>query len=396
MRRIVVVGGSLAGVHAAEALRERGFDGELTLVSADPHLPYDRPPISKELLLGTMTADRLLLRPETWYGESDIRLRAGIAARALDARRKALALSDGTQLEYDGLVIATGSTARRLRTTPTAPKVHVLRDLDDALELRPHLIAGRHLIVVGGGFIGLEVAGVARRLGVEVTVIESSSTPLARAFGVEVGEWYRRLHERYGVKFVCDCVVESIESRVAGITVSLNDGSLLRGDLVVAGIGAVPSVDWLAGSGVDLSSGVLCEPDLRTSLPGVVAAGDIAQWHNPLFDERMRVEHWSNAVDQGRHAAGTLLGDRESFASVPYFWTDQHDTKMRFVGRTAGSTDIRVEEAADDRLVVCYGRGGVLIGAVCIGAPRQLARYRMAIQQQAPWEEARDPLTSNA
>lgn len=388
MRRITVVGGSLAGVHAAEALREHGFDGDLTLVSADPRLPYDRPPLSKELLLGETEPGQLLLRPAGWYEEQGIDLRLGTAARGLDAASGRLALSDGSELAYDGLVLATGSSARRLPAVPPESKVHVLRTLGDALELRPELVSGRHLVIIGGGFIGLETAGVARRIGLDVTVIEGSTTPLARALGGEVGEWYRALHERNGVQVVCDCSVESIESTRGGAALQLSSGERLDADVVVAGIGSVPAVYWLADSRVELANGVTCTPELLTSVPNIVAAGDIARWANPVFGEEMRIEHWSNAVDQGRHAAATLLGHREPFASVPYFWTDQHETKMRFVGRAAGATDTRIETISDDKLIVTLGREGVLTGAVCVGAPRQLAKYKAAIQNCTPWEDA--------
>ena len=385
MRRIVVVGGSLAGVHAAEALRERGFDGELTLVSADAGLPYDRPPLSKELLLGSITADQLLLRPASWYEEQGIALQLGAAAIGLTS--SCLALSDGSEIPYDGMVLATGSMARRLPDVPGPSRVHVLRTIEDAVGLQPELVPGRHLVMIGGGFIGLEVAGVARRLGLEVTLIENSATPLARAFGGEVGAWYRKLHERNGVRLVCDCSIDSLEAGPGGITLNLSGGERVNGDIVAAGIGSIPAVDWLAGSAVTISNGVTCTPDLRTSVPNIVAAGDIARWRNPIFGEEMRVEHWSNAVEQGRHAAASLLGERDLFASVPYFWTDQHETKMRFVGRVAGATDTRIQTLTDDKLVVTYGRGGVLTGAVCVGAPRQLAQYKVAIQNCTPWEE---------
>lgn len=386
MQRIVVVGGSLAGVHAAEALRERGFDGELTLVSAEAGLPYDRPPLSKELLLGGMAPEQLLLRPAPWYDAHGIELRLNTPARGLDAGKGLLALTDGCDLPYDGMVIATGSAARRFPSVTAQARVHVLRTLDDALELRPELIPGRHLVMIGGGFVGLEVAAVARGLGLDVTLIEGSPIPLARAFGTEIGSWYRELHESNGVRLVCGSSVQSLQGSPGGVTVTLSNGESLRADVVAAGIGAAPAVEWLAGSGVKVSNGVTCTPELQTSVPNIVAAGDVASWRNPVFDEEMRIEHWSNAVDQGRHAAATLLGERDPFASVPYFWTDQHDRKMRFVGRTAGATDIRIEEMSEDKLVATLGRDGVLIGALTVCAPRQLARYKVAIQNRTPWE----------
>ena len=385
MQRIVVVGGSLAGVHAAEALRERGYDGELTLVSAEAGLPYDRPPLSKELLLDGMTPEQLLLRPAPWYEAQGIELRLSTAARGIDADRGLLALTDGSDLSYDGMVIATGSAARRFPSAAQT-RVHVLRTLDDALELRPELIPGRHLVMIGGGFVGLEVAAVARGLGLDVTLIEGSPMPLARAFGTEIGSWYRELHEGNGVRLICGSSVQSLQDSPGGVTVTLSNGESLSADVVAAGIGATPAVEWLTGSPVKVANGVICTPELLTSVPNIVAAGDVAAWRNPVFDEEMRIEHWSNAVDQGRHAAATLLGERDPFASVPYFWTDQHDKKMRFVGRTAGATDIRIEEMSDDKLVATLGRDGLLIGALTVCAPRQLAKYKVAIQNRTPWE----------
>ncbi len=387
MRRITVVGGSLAGVHAAEALREHGFDGDVTLVSAEFSRPYDRPPLSKQVLLGEYDVAEIALRPASWYEEQGIELRLGTAATAIDAKHGKLSLADGSELEYDGLVLATGSRPRALNVTGGAPGVHVLRSVEDAVALRPGLAAGRHLVMVGGGFIGLEVAGAAAKLGLEVTVIEASMTPLSRRFGDDVGHWYRELHERNGVRVICGSTLASVDVSTGGASITLSDGRIVKGDIVVAGVGSVPAVEWLAGSGIDTGDGVVCGPDLRTSVPNIVAAGDIASWRNPIFDERMRIEHWSNAVDQGRHAAATLLGDRQDFASVPYFWTDQHDTKMRFVGRTKDATDSRVEKLDDNKLIVTYGREGVLIGAVCVGSPRDMAKYKVAIQSRAPWDE---------
>lgn len=388
MNRIVVVGGSLAAVHAAEALRDNGFDGELTLVSADAELPYDRPPLSKDLLLGDMSVEHLPLRTGSWYGENHIELRSGVAARGLDAVAGVVALSDGSELSYDGLIVATGSVARELPADAATHAVHVIRTLPDALGLLPELTEGRHLVVVGGGFIGLEVAGVARRLGLDVTLVERSSKPLLRTLGEDAATWYRELHERNGVRLVCGSEIASVGSSARGTSLGLSDGTIVNADVVVAGVGARPAVDWLEGSGVAIADGVQCAPDLRTSVPNIVAAGDIVRWRNPTFDEEMRVEHWSNAIEQGRHAAETLLGRREGFASVPYFWTDQHETKMRFVGRSAGATERRVEELTDDKLVITYGRDRRLIGALCVNAPRAMARYKVAIQERTPWLDA--------
>lgn len=387
MRRVVVVGGSLAGVNAAESLRERGFEGEITLVSAEDHLPYDRPPLSKEALLSGIEADKLLLRSPEWYEEQAITTVLGTAATHLDPGSQRVTLSDGRVLDYDGLVLATGSRARRLPNADNQPPLHVVRELEDAARLRSVLEPGKHLVLIGGGFICLEVAATARQLGLDVTVVEVAQVPLGRVLGDEVGGWFRELHERNGIRVGCGTAVESVERRGEGARFHLSDGRQVSADVVVAGIGATPAIEWLHDSGLDLAQGVQCAPDLSASAPNVVAAGDLARWYNPTFDEEMRIEHWTNAVEQGRHAAGTLLGAGESFSSVPYFWTDQYEARMRFVGRAEAADEVLIEESSKDKLVALYGRDGFIRGAVCVNAPKQLAKYRKAIHDQVPWAD---------
>lgn len=388
MHRVVIVGGSVAGVHAAEALRDDGFQDEIILLSAESHMPYDRPPLSKEALLGKMSIGDLSLRPESFYDERDIKLNLNTAATALNTATKTLFLSDGNELTYDGLVLATGSTARNLSLPFDSVKPHIVRSLDDVTRLAPELIAGRRITIVGAGFIGLEVASTAIQLGLEVTIIESAPAPLSRIFGAEVGSWFKKLHEKNGVNLLCDVSITGYEQKGKGLRITLSDDRVVEADLLVAGIGAVPSISWLEGSGIELGNGVICAPDLSTSAPDVVSAGDISLWRNPVFEEEMRIEHWSNAADQGRHAALTLLGDRKAYSSVPYFWTDQYDSKLRFVGRAAGYTDTRLEQMSENELVVTFGRNGTLVGAICVGAPKLLASYKNAINSRMPWLEA--------
>jgi len=396
MRSVAVVGGSLAGVHAAEALRESGFEGELTLVSGEDMLPYDRPPLSKEALLTGVQPSKLLLRAPEWYSDNAVTTKLGRRAVGLDIRRRTIRLDDGSTLDYDGLVIATGSRARRFPTIPGVPDPHVVRELRDAASLRDELAPGKHLVLVGGGFICLEIASTARQLGLEVTVVEVAQVPLARALGDHVGRWFRDLHTRHDVNVECGAALERVESHGNGARIHLGNGRQLDADVVVAGIGATPATDWLFGSGLDLVNGIRCGADLSTSAPGVVAAGDIARWYNPAFDEEMRVEHWTNAVEQGRHAASTLLGNSEAFSSVPYFWTDQHDARMRFVGRAEAADDVVVETMEDNKLVALYGRDGFIRGAICVNAPKQLAKYRRAIHDNVPWGDVADGLPALA
>lgn len=387
MRNIAIVGGSLAAVHAAEALREDGFGGDITLISAEENLPYDRPPLSKEGLSNGPEIEKLYLRSPQWYEDKGITLRLGAAAEALDVSQQILRLGDGTDFTYDGLVLATGSRARRLPAVDGVPGAHVVRDIADARELRDKLAPGKRLLLIGGGFIGLEIAATARQMGVEVSVIDVGRAPLARALGDEVGRWFRELHLRNGASIVCTCSVERFVPTANGVRAELSNGDSVDADVVAAGIGAVPNIEWLEGSGLSTANGVLTSPDLSTGIPGIVAAGDIARWYNPLFDEEMRVEHWTNAAEQGRHAARTLLGAGEAFSSIPYFWSDHYNAKMRFVGRSTAATDVFVEEATDTRLSAVYGRDGVVCGAVCVNAPRQLVKYRAAIRDHVSWRD---------
>lgn len=387
MNRVVIVGSSLAGVHAAEGLRDAGFEGELTLLHGETDLPYDRPPLSKEALFSGVDPSKLELRPRSWYDDLSIDLQTGVRATALDPRSCSVQLGDGRVLGYDGLVIATGSRARCFPPLDEELPIHYLRDLGDAQSLHGRLEHGGHVVIVGAGFIGLEVAATARQMGLEVTVIEVASNPLDRVLGRHAGPWFRELHERHGVRMLCSNTVERIRRQGDRAVLEVTHGPPVEADLVVAGIGAEPETSWLTSSGLRMDNGVLCGDDLRTSLPGVVAAGDVARWYNVTFDEQMRVEHWTNAVEQGRHAAFTLMGARAAYAAVPYFWTDQYDARVRYVGRSVAATETAVMHSDEQRLQVIYGRDGVIVGALCVNSVRELTKYRVAIGDGVPWED---------
>ncbi|MEV4098734.1 FAD-dependent oxidoreductase [Nonomuraea sp. NPDC049649] len=387
MRRVVVVGASLAAVHAIDALREHGFEGEIALVGAEPHLPYDRPPLSKEALQHGPDTTGLLLRSPEWYVERGVDLHLGRAAAALDPGARVVTLEGGASLDYDGLLIATGSKARTLGPASQAGPVYTLRTLDDCVALHERLVPGNHLVVIGAGFIGLEVAATARDMGMSVSVVELAPAPLSRVLGDEVGRWFMTCQAAHGVEVLCGTSVERIEAGSRGSKVVLGNGSTLWADLIVTGVGASPATDWLRGSGIRLSDGVVCDQSLRASAPGIVAAGDVTRWYHSLFDEEMRVEQWTNAVEQGRHAAMTLLGGDDPYIAVPYFWSDQFDVKMRFVGRANAAEQIHVERADTSSMVALFGRDGVIRGALCVNAPRQLALYRKAISDGTPWQD---------
>src|SRR5919198_277674 len=391
--RVVVVGASLAGLSALEALRQAGYEGELIAVGAEPTLPYDRPPLSKQVLQGHWEPEKAALRDQGQYEALGVTWHLGRRATALDVAGRTVTLDDGEPLAYDGLVIATGASPRWLPGSQELAGIHVLRTLDECLTIRAELETASRLCVVGAGFIGAEVAASARVLGVDVTVLEALPAPLARAFPPELGTACAGLHLDQGVDLRCGVTVAGFEGddRVTGVR--LGDGSVVEADVVVVGIGVVPETGWLESSGLHLDNGVVCDATCATSAPGVVAAGDIARWPNNLFGETMRVEHWSNAVEQGAAAAQRLLagpGEAVDFAPVPYFWSDQYDTKIQFLGRCCPTDEVRIVDGSPDerRFVALFGRDGRLVGALGFNRPRQLMAYRKLLAAKTSFDDA--------
>ncbi len=392
LERIVVVGASLAGLRAVETLRGLGYGGELVLIGAEKHLPYDRPPLSKEILQGRWEPDRLPLRKRPWE-ELRIDLRLGRRATALDAGARSITLDDGSRERYDALLIATGASARRLRDQPELAGIHTLRTLDDALALRAALARGPRVLVVGAGFIGAEVAASCRARGLAVTVVEPLPVPLARGLGERMGSLCAQLHLDHGVDLRCGVGVDRVLGDWRVERVRLSDGTELEADLVVVGIGAAPETRWLEGSGLRIDDGVVCDAFCAAGPPGVFAAGDVARWHNPLFDETMRVEHWSNAIEQGVYVAERLAGSDAAsapFAPVPFFWSDQYDVKIQFAGRMRGDDEVRVVAGSLEsyKFTALYGRAGRLCGVLCFSRPRDLAKYRRLIAAHTSFEAA--------
>lgn len=388
---IVVVGASLAGLRACEALRSHGFDGRLVLVGAEPHLPYDRPPLSKEILRAEWEPDRLALRRAS-YDDLALEMELGRRAVSLDPVRRRVSLDDGRELAYDALVIASGAVPKTLPQARELAGVHVLRTLEDSLALRAALARGPRLAVVGAGFIGAEVAASARRLGLDVVVIEPQRVPLGHALGPRIGEICAALHRAHGVDLRCGVGVEALEGNGSLTGLKLSDGSRLAADVAVVGIGVSPATGWLEGSGLELCDGVLCDSRCRASLAGIVAAGDVARWHNELFDETMRVEHWSNAVEQAAAAAAALLhGDAaEAYRPVPSVWSDQHGVKIQTAGRIRPDDRMEIVEGdpAEFRFTALFERDGKLSGVLTFQRPRQLIRYFELIGRGAGWDEA--------
>jgi 3-phenylpropionate/trans-cinnamate dioxygenase ferredoxin reductase component len=397
LRSVAVVGASLAGLRASEALRQEGFAGRITLMGAEQELPYDRPPLSKQVLAGTWEPDRIRLRTETELASLELDLRLGERATALDLGQGHVELAGGDQVGFDGLVIATGASPRRLPRTPELEGVHALRTLDDCLAIRAGLQHGPRVVVVGAGFIGSEVAATCRGRGLEVTVVEALPVPLGRALGDELGAVCGALHRDHGVDLRVGLGVAGFEGtdRVEGVR--LADGEVIAADLVVVGVGVTPNTDWLESSGLELGDGVVCDATCLAA-PGVVAAGDVARWPNPLFATSMRIEHWTNASDQATHAAHTLLSGpngAEPYAPVPYVWSDQYDIKIQFVGHCRPEDEVRVVYGSVEqfRFVAAYRRGERVVAAIGFNAPRVLMKYRNLVAGRAAWEDALVPET---
>jgi 3-phenylpropionate/trans-cinnamate dioxygenase ferredoxin reductase component len=391
--RVVVVGASLAGLSALQTLRDEGFEGELIAIGAEAVLPYDRPPLSKQVLQGTWEPDKTTLRDKEQFEALEVTWHLGRRATGLDIARRAVTLDDGEPLSYDGLVIATGATPRRLPGADNLAGIHVLRTLDECLALRHEFETATRVCVVGAGFIGAEVAASARVRGLEVTVLEALAAPLARAFPPEMGAACAALHLDHGVDLRCGVTVAGFEGdgRVSGVR--LGDGTVVEADVVVIGVGVVPETRWLEASGLTLDNGVVCDSTCATAAPNVVAAGDIARWPNHLFGETMRVEHWSNAVDQGQAAAQRLLagpGEAADFTPVPYFWSDQYDAKIQFLGRAGPTGEVRVVDGsvAEGRFVALFGRDGRLVGALAFSRPRLLMAYRKLLAARTSFDDA--------
>nr|WP_145492654.1 MULTISPECIES: FAD-dependent oxidoreductase [Streptomyces] len=388
--RIAVVGASAAGLGVAEGLRREGYTGRLTLIGDETHLPYDRPPLSKQLLSGRWDTDRLLLRDADAIEALGLHLRLGSPAVALDACGQEIALADGSLVGYDALVVATGARARRLPGTDRGRGVHVLRTLEDAVALREELAGRPHLAVVGGGFVGAEAAAVARGLGCEVTLVTDSAQPMGDALGDELGAMLRAVHVEHGVRIESGVLVDQVLTAGGrAVGVRLTDGRTVDADAVLVGIGAQPNVEWLTGSGVPVSSGVACDTTLYAG-SGVWAAGDVASWPHPVTGEPVRIEHRTNAAEQSLAVARNLLAGPERarpFKTVPYVWSDQYDLKIQIWGLTRGADEVRIVEGnpAERRLVALYGKDGRVCAAVGVNMTRALRKYRPQVAEEAPF-----------
>ncbi len=334
MTTFAIVGGGLAGATAAQTLREEGFDGEVVLLGDEPHRPYERPPLSKEYLQGKSPRDKVFVHPEGWYAEHNVDLRLGVNATGLDLRARRLLTSDGASVQYDSLLVATGSTPRRLAVPGAGlDGVLYLRGLDDSDRIRAAFAARPSVVIIGAGWIGLETAAAARVAGLSVTVLEQAAAPLARILGSRMSAVFSQLHRDNGVDLRCGVTISELTGTSGHVTgVRLGDGTDIEADLVLVGVGISPETSLAETAGLAIGNGVTVDEHLRTSDPDVYAAGDVADAFHPLLGHRLRVEHWANARRQGAVAARSMLGQDAVYARLPYFFSDQYDLGMEYTG----------------------------------------------------------------
>ena len=399
MQTLAIVGASLAGLSAARAARAQGFTGRLIIIGDEHHRPYDRPPLSKDFLLGTITSEDLFLETDDDGLQAEWLLGGG--AIGLDVASRTIRLHDGTSVSADGIVIATGARARKLPALEGLENVFYLRTIADAQGLTPRLVPGARMTVIGAGFIGAEVASAAASRGMEVTMINNAPVPFTAQLGQDMGDVVAKLHRANGVNLICGAVIEEFhtgEGVVSGLT--LADGRHLETDVVVVGIGAEPNTEWLEGSGVELRSGVLCDGMGRTNVPGIVAVGDCAAWFDKARGGHRRVEHWTGALERAALAVQVLLDSNapEQPSKPPYFWSDQHGVKIQFAGHSSGYDRVEVEagDPQEHSFLAVYYRGDDAVAVLGMNQPRLFTKWRRNLAAPAPKPEGQPGLVATA
>ncbi len=387
-QKVVIVGGGLAASRTAEQLRRAeyvGADVAVVIVSDEAHLPYDRPPLSKDVLhrddhsFGDVT-----LKPREFYDDNNIELKLGSSVTSVDTAARSVTLADGSTVDYDELVIATGLVPRRIPSFPDLPGIHVLRSYEESQALRAEAAAARRAVVIGAGFIGCEVTASLRNLGVDVVLVEPQPQPLASVLGAQVGALVSRLHRAEGVDVRTGVGVTEVRGAERVQQVVLADGTELDADLVIVGIGSRPAVDFLEGSGIAVDNGVVCDNVGRTSAEHVWALGDVASWRDAT-GHQARVEHWSNVAEQARVLVPSLFGqDAPEAVVVPYFWSDQYDVKIQCLGEPEADDVVHVVEDDGRKFLVYYERDGVVVGVVGGGMPGKVMKARTKIASGAP------------
>ena len=386
---VVIVGASLAGLRTAEALRVRNYGEPITMIGAEPGLPYDRPPLSKQFLAPDHSGATPFLRDAAAFAELDVELRASTRATGLDLDRRRVQLSDGDELPYEHLVIATGADARKFALGKGLNGFHGLRTVSDAEAIRRQFDRGPRVLVLGGGFIGAEVAAAARNRRLEVDLVEILPAPMSAGLGFEVGALLAKMHADNGVRVRCGVTVTRVSGGQTVEQVELSDGTVLDVDVVIVGLGVTPATEWLVGSGLSLDNGVTCDAGLRAEgRADVYAVGDVARWAHPLFERSMRSEPWTNANEHADVVASGIVGEPRVAQAVPYVWSDQYGHKIQLVGRPTADDELTVvEDPVEGRHLAVYERAGRVVGMLAIDSPRQLMRGRKAIAAGIPATE---------
>jgi len=377
---IVIAGGGLAAQRCCERLRARGYEGPLRVVCDEGVAPYDRPPLSKEVLAGERDSDALAFKPAQWYGDKGVELLLGERAVSLDPEARRLELSSGAALRYEQLLIATGSRPRRLPAAERFSNAHMLRTAADARALRGAIGEGCRLAIIGAGFIGQEVAATARKLGAQVTIVEAAPTPLVGILGARIGAWFAQLHRAEGVEVLCSAQLADLHGNGRVEQLTLADGRSIDCDALVVGIGVEPAADWVAGSGLE-PDGIHTDSAGRTALPGVYAAGDVARPLDQRSGQRVRTEHWEAASRQGQAVALAMLGEDPPLAPLPSFWSDQYGLRIQYVGDARAADDITIDGDQDARdFSVRFCQGDRLVAALLVGRPGELPVLRREIE----------------
>jgi 3-phenylpropionate/trans-cinnamate dioxygenase ferredoxin reductase subunit len=380
----VIVGASHAGAQLAAALRQGGWEGEISVVGEEAIPPYHRPPLSKDYLAGRKHADELLIRPATFYDKSDIDLVLGTRVKALDREARCITLHDGGSIPYTKLALATGARVRKLSLAGSElDGVFYLRDLADVDRIRGYVGAGKSAVIIGGGYIGLETAASLRALGMQVTVLEALPRVLQRVTAPAVSEFYSRVHREEGVTIVTDAAVEALDGDRVVRGVVLADGTRIDADVVVIGVGVVPATDLAEDAGLTVDNGIVVDEFARTSDPDIVAAGDCTNHHNPIYDRRLRLESVQNATDQAKTAAATLCGKLEAYRALPWFWSDQYDLKLQIAGLSQGFNRVVMRGTSESgrSFAAFYFDGDRLLAVDAVNRPKEFMAVRRALAQ---------------